>query len=128
MTERLIAAAMALADVLARENAALAALDLRGAGALLAEKRDAAQAFADAQAGSGVVSPRQQASVARPADRLRVLVGENRQLLEHALEVQHRVIGIVARASQPLAPAPGYRASGHPADVRAAPCALSSRA
>ncbi|HEY1935280.1 MAG TPA: hypothetical protein VGG99_25015 [Acetobacteraceae bacterium] len=126
MSERLAAALARLADVLARENAALAALNLRRAGALLQEKRDAAQALADAQAEP--VTPAQRTRLAGPADRLRALASENRRLLEHAITVQTRVLGIVARASRVLTPAPGYRATGRLADIRAAPCALSSRA
>jgi hypothetical protein len=128
MSERLAAAAARLADVLARENVALAALDLRRAGALLQEKRDAAQAFADAQTAVVLVTAAQRGRLVGPADRLRTLASENSRLLEHALVVQTRVIGIVARAGQALTPARGYRATGRLADNRAAPCALSSRA
>ena len=50
MTEDFTAAADRLAEVLAAENAALAAVDLRRAGAMLAEKTSAAAAFVAAKA------------------------------------------------------------------------------
>lgn len=127
MTERLVAALSRLTNVLVRENTALSKLDLRGAGALLPEKRDAAQAFADVQSAEPPGTAKR-ARLAEQADRLRTLASENRRLLEHALVVQTRVMGIVARASRPVVPAPRYGATGHLANVRAAPCALSSRA
>src|ERR1035441_5457392 len=95
MTEDLTAAAVRLTEVLAAENAALAAVDLPRAGAMLAEKTRAADAFVAARAAShGALSG------ARPAmlERLRDLVEENQRLLDVAIKVQGRVIGIIARA------------------------------
>ena len=125
MNERLIAAVARLADVLARENAALGALDLRSAACLLAEKQDAADMFSKAQAETPTV---QDARVAETAEHLHALASENRALLEHAIAVQTRVIGIVARASRPVAVAPRYGATGRMTDGPVLPCALSARA
>jgi hypothetical protein len=102
--------AAALADVLTRENAALAALDFARATALLAEKQAAAGAFA-----ATVEMAKDEALAAR----LRDLVVENRRLLEHAMLVQGRVLGLVARALR--APPPRYGAGGTP--LRGAPVA-----
>jgi hypothetical protein len=96
MSRTLIDAATTLADTLARENAALDALDLSGAVALLPEKRRAL----DTLAGTDGIALRpdlrwEMETVLR---RLRDLAGENRRLLRHALTVQSRVIEIVAGA------------------------------
>ena len=48
MTRRLVETAVALADVLARENAALAAMNLPQAAAMLADKQKALASFAAA--------------------------------------------------------------------------------
>lgn len=119
-------AAERLAGVLVRENAALAALDLRGAAGMLAEKQQAAEAFVAAQPNAGVPS----ADLTR---RLRDLAQENRQKLEHAITVQRRVIGIIARAFHGTAPAPRYGATrygatGAMAAGRSIPVTLSARA
>ena len=107
--------AAALADLLARENAALAALDFARATALLGEKQAATAAFAPSADDV-------------PADvaRLRGLIEENRRLLEHAIRVQGRVLGMVARAlcSQP----PCYGAGGAPVPgASVAPALVSAR-
>jgi flagellar biosynthesis/type III secretory pathway chaperone len=100
MTPELIAAAVRLADALAQENRALAALDLPRAAGILDAKTRALEAFAAAQAlaAAGVrpVDSREEAE--QLAARLRDLAQENRRLLEHAIAVQGRVIGLVARA------------------------------
>lgn len=114
-------AAARLAEVLAQENAALAALDLPAAVSVLAEKQDAAAAF---------VAALRQAPGSMPAqaDRLRGLAEENRHLLEHALLVQRRVVGLVARAvPKALAPAARYGATGSLAHARTAPVLVSAR-
>jgi hypothetical protein len=109
MSEDLIAAAVHLADVLQRENEALADLDLTRAAELVADKRQAHDAFAGAQAMTT-------AAVAQPeaigiATRLRDLASENRTLLERAIAVQGRVIGVIAKAMPPAAN-PRYAAGG----------------
>jgi len=122
MTDDPVEAAERLAAVLKRENAALAALDLRGATAMLAEKQAAAAELLAALAGGGAPPPLH-------ARLLRDLAGENRRRLEHAIAVQGRVIGLIARALRSAAPpAPRYGATGAMAAGRAAPVALSARA
>jgi hypothetical protein len=127
MTPALIRSAVELADVLARENAALAALDLAGAAAMLPEKSRAASAFAEqAHADSGDDGP--PALLARHvAERLCVLAEENRRLLERGIAVQGRVIACIARAV-PRSGVPRYGANGGLTGERARPLALSSRA
>jgi hypothetical protein len=129
MNRPLIEAAVRLADVLARENAALAALDLSRAAAMLAEKQEAASGFALAweRARPAGVNGAEILSLAR---RLDTAVAENRRLLERGIAVQGRVLAVVARAIPPAlaAEAPRYGAGGRqPAQPRA-PLALSLRA
>ncbi len=121
MTHDLNQAAERLATVLARENAALAALDLRGAAGMLAEKQQAAAAFVAAQPGAGTPP-------AAMAQRLRDLAEENRARLEHAVAVQRRIIGIIARAVRSASAAPRYGATGVTAAGRPSPVTLSARA
>lgn len=125
MSKRLTAAMECLADTLQRENAALAALDLRGAGGLLQEKSSAAKALVEAQAGGGAAVPACPAALAR---RLLELSRENRRLLENAMRVQGRVIGIVAGAARPVGAPCAYGATGRAGSSRPPPCALSARA
>lgn len=92
-------AANRLADVLERENAALAALDLSAAAAMLAAKEDAAASFA--RACESVTPPADQeerAALGVLATRLDAATRNNRGLLERGIEVQRRVLQIVARA------------------------------
>jgi hypothetical protein len=121
MTEDLIEAARRLTGVLANENAALGAFDIRAATQLLDEKRGAAEAFVaasgDAVAGCGD-------ALGELLDAARA----NRLLLERAIAVQARVIGIVARAV-PRAVASGYGADGGLRGAhRTPPITLSARA
>jgi flagellar biosynthesis/type III secretory pathway chaperone len=101
MTPELIAAAVRLADTLAQENRALAALDLPRAAGMLDAKTRAMEAFAAAQAlaAAGVRPADSRDEAEQLAARLRDLAQENRRLLEHAIAVQGRVIGLVARAA-----------------------------
>jgi hypothetical protein len=127
MNSDLIAAASLLADTLVAENTALAALDLPRAAAMLADKQRAADGFIAAQA-MPVAAPRHEATE-RTLRRLQSLVAENRALLERAIVVQGRVIGVIARAAAAtVAPA----AYGAPASrrhaSRPAAFALSARA
>lgn len=129
MNTALIEAAVRLADVLARENAALAALDLSRAAAMLAEKQDAAAVFA-------LAWERTRATCAGGADllslarRLDTAVAENRRLLERGIAVQGRVLAAVASAVPRAlaAQAPRYCAGGAPPASSSAPLALSLRA
>jgi hypothetical protein len=103
VTPELIAAAVHLADTLAHENHALAALDLPRAAGLLDEKTRAMDGFVAAQAmlergARGALASDQGREAEQLAGRLRDLALENRRLLEHAIAVQGRVIGLVAHA------------------------------
>ena len=115
-------AATALADLLERENAALAALDLGGAAAMLAEKQQAVAALAAAPADTLPAAERR-----RLAERLRRLAEENRLLLEQGLRVQGRVIGMLVQAL-PRPAVPRYGAGGAIAPSGTAPLIVSARA
>jgi len=128
MTEDFSAAAARLVEVLAAENAALTALNLPRAGAMLAEKTRAADAFVAAGRASG--GNFSGAGAAAPM-RLRALVAENQRLLQHAMTVQGRVIGIIGRAvSRALRDpvASRYGAHGRTAPTRLSAVAISARA
>jgi hypothetical protein len=131
---RLIEAGETLAETLARENAALDAMDFAAATALYPRKDAATAAFENAQRQAGMIDAldEEQRRLARElAERLRRLIEENRRLLERAIHVQGHVIGTVARAmaQAPRANAPRYAATGHMAAVRRQPSVvLSSRA
>jgi len=118
MSMDLIAAATHLADTLAEENAALAALDLPRAVAMLPHKQQAVAAFTTALASGG--------GTELVAQRLRSLVFENKALLERAIAAQGRVIAVFARAA---APPPRYGASrGRYCGGRPVPFALAAQA
>lgn len=111
--------AQRLADVLERENDALRAMDLRRAVTLLPEKSAAIAALADC----GPPAP----DLVPMAARLNGLARENRQLLERAISVQQRVIGIILRAAASVAVAPNYGLQGRRAHLTG-PMALRTRA
>ncbi len=111
MTADLAIVTARLAEVLTAENEALAALDLPRAGAMLAAKVQAADAFTAAQALAAAASARASDDAVRgasagaaphpaeaPLEHLRVLANENQRLLATALTVQRRVIGIIINA------------------------------
>jgi len=128
----LIAAAVRLAEVLARENAALAALDLAGAAAMLAEKQHAGTAFALAWERARPLAPIADArDVVALARRLEAASVENRRLLERGIVVQNRVLAAVARAVPRALAARGparYGAGGIAPPPRGAPLTLWMRA
>jgi len=151
-------AAERLACILELENHALAAMDLAAAGQFVAEKQGIlavlhqangagsmtpagapagsnhprasalpVRSILDRQSGQGEARP--DATPLRPIiERLRVLAAENRALLERALTVQNRIIGIVARAMQPAMPEFRYGANGGLATAGVRSFALSARA
>jgi hypothetical protein len=128
-----IDAALRLADVLDRENAALAALDLSRAASMLAEKQEAATTFTLACQQGGLPGANAP-ELARLARRLDEAASRNRQLLERGIVVQGRVLAAVARAipralaaQAPGHYAPRYGASGGASTARM-PLALSMRA
>lgn len=98
----LVDAATRLRDVLAAENVALLALDVPAAAALLEEKLAASRGLAAAAAGRSAVRQTSEAAslAASLALRLRELAEENRVLLERAIQVQGRVLDMVARAAR----------------------------
>jgi hypothetical protein len=127
MTMDAMRAAEGLAELLARENAALAAMDLPSATALVEAKRAAADAFVAAQAkavSSGAVT------VPDVVRRLGELAAENRLLLERAMAVQQRVLAIIAEAAPRVsAVAPRYGAAGGLVGARTAlPVAIAASA
>jgi hypothetical protein len=140
MTEDLTAAAARLVEVLAAENAALAAVDLPRAGAMLAAKTSAAEAFVAAHAalrGASQATSHGTShgawSGARPVvlERLRDLVEENQRLLDIAIKVQGRVLGVIARALPRALRDPAttrYGAQGRVAPARPSAFAISARA
>lgn len=134
MNPDLITAAVSLVEIIAQENDALRSFDLRHAALLTDSKARAIEAFISAQAKqdrSKTTNPTQRESVLEMAARLRDLVAENRRLLERAIGVQQRVIGVVARAAPQALAAKNSRYSpdGSLATTRRMPAvALSARA
>ena len=113
-----------LAGVLARENAALAALDMAEVALCLPEKTAALAALVDARTGDATPAAAR-AAVARA----RALMAENRTLLERAMMVQNRIIGLIAGAMRAAAGGRGYRSDGQRAPAGAAAAyAVSARA
>lgn len=123
MGDELTAAAELLADTLAAENAALAALDLPAAAALLEEKRRATQSLLSAPP----VDAAHRRAAQQAIERLRGLSEQNRTLLERAIAVQGRVIEIVAGAAVQACAAPRYGAYGPVAGAPPPALALRTR-
>jgi hypothetical protein len=129
MTRSIIAAAITLAELLDLENSALRALDFAGAVALFPAKQRAADNFAVAQAQLGALPSALRPEFERTTRRLKDLAADNRRLLEHAITVQGRVIGIVVKAlPRALDSAPRYGAQGANSRARLPPVALSASA
>ena len=132
MIQDLIDAAVALADTLARENNALAALDMPRAVALLEEKTRAAAAFTNAQARIGDIALNQaerQRVAQQVGTRLRAMADDNKRLLERAMLVQTRVVGALAQAAPAaMARTPRYDSRGGMAGATLPAMALSTRA
>ena len=133
MDAELITTATALSDALARENAALTALDLARAAAMLDEKMAAAAAFSAAVQRArqlGETHSDQREQIRHVGTRLRDLSAENRRLLERAIFVQGSVLATIARAlPKGQLAAPRYGAAGtltNPRHTQA--MALSARA
>ncbi|HVZ10501.1 MAG TPA: hypothetical protein VHC04_21525 [Rhodopila sp.] len=117
-------AAADLADVLTLENAALRRLDFPAAANLLPAKRAALEALSAA----GAISQPLPATATSLGRRLMTLAAENRALLERAMAVQSRILGIVARASR-SASNQGYGPKGqYPSPRQGAAVALSTNA
>lgn len=112
MAAPLLIAAVRLVEVLTAENAALRALDASAAAALLPEKLAAARGLTEASA-MRPAAP-QSPEMAGLALQLRDLAAENQRLLERTMQVQARVLDMVARAARQGASQVGgrYIASG----------------
>ncbi len=110
MSTLLIDTVTDLANTLARENAALDALDLSGAVAMLPDKRRALAVLTEAK--PILLRPDLRPAMEVALRRLRDLAAENRRLLQHALTVQSRVIEIVAGALPRADTAGRYGAPG----------------
>jgi hypothetical protein len=114
-------AAQRLADLLARENAALRRLDFLAAVALVPAKEAALAELEKLPQGS--------TSQSGLGQRLSALAMDNQSLLERAIAVQTRIVRIVARASAPVATATRYNGYGGRAPkTRAAALAVSTKA
>lgn len=136
MRSDLIVAGATLTEMLERENAALAAMDLRAAAAMFPAKDAAASAFAMAESAlhdgmAAALNAEQQRLARALAERLRELAEANRRLLERAINVQGQVLGTIARAvaqAPQRSPPPRYGATGAVAQAgRQPPVVLWSR-
>ena len=103
MSTDLMTAGATLADTLEAENAALEALDLPRAVGMLEGKQRALAGFVAAQN-----APLSGQAGERMVRRLQELATENKRLLERAMAVQGRVIGVVARSVPPVVASSGY--------------------
>lgn len=95
-------AADRLEAILVAENAALERHDPETAIALLEHKLAAAEALCP----DGLDR--------EDGNRLKALAAENRRLLERAIDVQSRIVTMVARAAQTVPPVSRYGAEGRP--------------
>jgi hypothetical protein len=112
-------AAETLAAVLGQENAALARMDFRAAGALGPAKAAAVAGFV--AAATGPEGLRREDGL-----RLSALAGENRALLERAMAAQRAVLAAVVAVGRRGGDAGRYTASGTRAGERRA-LAVSER-
>lgn len=132
MMDELLAATLALADVLETENEALAALDMARAASLLGRKAPLTESYtaarARAAAGLPVLSPQLRATLLQATSRLDTLARDNRRLLSHAIRVQGRIMEFLTRAAGRERQAPTYGAHGRYAQAHRRPLTLSARA
>ena len=101
MNDQPLAAASALADLLARENAALEALDVPAATALLPAKREATDAVLRTRPALAALPPDRWPAARETLARLDAEAARNRELLGRAIRVQGRVVELLARAVPP---------------------------
>ena len=129
MTQDIVAATNELAEILVIENAALTAMDLVAAGRMLECKQAAAAAFTAAQRHAMAARSTVDVKALRiAATRLQKVTEENRRLLERAIGVQNRVLGIMATAARKVDPTPRYARSGVYAKRPTSSWALSASA
>ena len=98
-----------LAEVLAAENEALAAVDLPRAAAILPQKQWAITEFA---AHPAALAQADHAAAAALLERLAALAGENRRLLDRGIKAQGELIGMLAKLVRQSPHAPRYGARG----------------
>lgn len=113
MRDDLRQAAERLATALDRENDVLISLDFGAVAELLQEKRaslDVLRALVPDTAGLEL-DPQDPAARAL-AERLRSLAATNKHLLEHAIDVQNRIMAVLASAARQLQVPRGYGARG----------------
>jgi hypothetical protein len=131
MIEALMHAGQRLLEALRAENGALARLDLAAAADLGRAKRQAADAFAAAYDAANRSGSRAEGDERVRAEKialdLRDLTTENRRLLEHAIDLQSRVIETIAGALRPAGPGT-YGARGRAREGEAGPISITSRA
>lgn len=118
-----IAAAHALAEILARENAALERLDMPAATALLAAKRTATETLLRCRAGLRSLTPARWQAARDALTRLDAEGTRNRDLLARAIRVQGRVVALLAHAVPPA-----RTTYGGTAKTSSSPIAVSLRA
>ena len=129
MTQDIVAATTELAEILVIENAALMAMDLVAAGRMLECKQAATATFEAAQRHAMKVRSSVDVKALRvAATRLQKVTEENRRLLERAIGVQNRVLGIMATAARKADPTPRYARSGVYAPRPTSSWALSASA
>lgn len=131
MTDPIVEAATALANVLTLENDALLAMDFSGATRLSGAKAAALAALKVARDADALreLPAARLAQAAEVGRRLHQLTLANRQLLECAIQVQGRVLHCIAQAVPPAVPhGTRYGANGLMARARyGAPMSLSAR-
>jgi hypothetical protein len=127
VTQDLVDAATVLADVLAQQNAALRRLDFPAAAALGSAKETALLGVTRDRAPAPMTD--RNPVLAALGQRMKELVAENRTLLERAIAVQTRIVGIIVRAAVPPPSTGQYAASGLRSQARrASAMTFSSRA
>jgi hypothetical protein len=110
MTQQLLDAANDLAQLLESENAALTRLDFPVAVALAQSKETALLRLTENF--SAVPAQEQDSLPPVLGKRMQRLLAENRRLLERAITIQTRVVGIVIGAAAPPPVAEQYAAAG----------------
>lgn len=123
----LIAAGERLADVLERENTALAALAFSDITPLVAEKTAAVEDLARAYgAAGGAEAAGSREELGALHRRLNRLMDENRRLLMRGIAAQSGLVEVIARLLSGGEAAAGYGTTGKPG--RSQPIAVSARA
>ena len=113
-------AAERLAAALDRENQILVALDFGAVAELLQEKRASLDVLRALVPDAETLALDAQDETARElAKRLQSLAATNKHLLEHAIDVQNRVMAVLASAARQLQVPRGYGARGNRAVVTA---------